>query len=186
MTDRSGALVSGASVSVLFPETGFQRSVVSSTAGDYVFTGLPLGTCTLTVTAPGFAAARVVNIVLKVGDVRTADLQLGLEGISQTVAINASSVDLDPDSAAPGGVISQQQVENLPINSCNWAALQLLVLGAINTGASNELTIRFAGRGIDDNRVTFDGVDASGISRQAQKLDLRLQFSSDSIGQFRA
>ncbi len=186
LTDRSGALVSGASVSVLFSQTGFHRSVLSSAAGDYVFTGLPLGTCTLTVTAPGFAAAQVENIVLAVGDVRTTDLQLGLEGISQTVAVSASSVDLDRDSAATGGVISQQQVENLPINGRNWAALQLLVPGAINTGAGNELTIRFAGRGIDDNRVTFDGVDASGILRQAQKLDLRLQFSSDSIGEFRA
>ena len=186
LTDGSGAVVPGATVTVLFPQTGFHRSVISTDAGDYVFPALPLGTCTLTVIARNFAATKLENIVLEVGDVRTANLQLGLEGVTQAVSVNASTVDLDRDSAATGGVIAQQQVENLPINGRNWAALQLLVPGAVNTGAGNELTIRFAGRGIDDNRVTFDGVDASGILRQAQKLDLRLQFSSDSIGEFRA
>ena len=186
LRDPSGALVPGATVTVLFPQTGFRRSVMSTDAGDYVLTGLPLGTCNLTVTAPYFAAAKLDNIVLEVGDVRTADIQLGVEGVAQSVAVSASTVDLDHDSAATGGVISQEQVENLPVNGRNWAALQLLVPGATNTGSGNQLTIRFAGRGIDDNRVTFDGVDASGILRQSQKLDLRLQFSSDSIGEFRA
>ena len=186
VTDQSGARVPGATVTVLFPQTGFRRTVTGTGAGDYVFAGLPLGSCSITVTAPGFAPLTLAKVVLEVGETRTADLQLALEGVTQTVAVSASTVTLDHDSAATGGVIDQQQVENLPINGRNWAALQLLVPGAINTGSGNQLTIRFAGRGIDDNRVTFDGVDASGILRQSQKLDLRLQFSSDSIAEFRA
>ena len=184
--DQSGARVPNATVTVLFPQTGFHREVTTTASGDYVFPALPLGTCKITVKATSFAETTREQIVLEVGGTRTEDVQLGVEGVAQSVAVSASTVALDHDSAATGGVISQQQVENLPINGRNWAALQLLVPGAINTGSGNQLTIRFAGRGIDDNRVTFDGVDASGILRQSQKLDLRIQISSDSIAEFRA
>ena len=124
--------------------------------------------------------------MLQVGQVRTADIQLALESSAQTIAVNVSVATLNKDDASVGGVISTQQIENLPINGRNWAALELLVPGAVNTGSGNQLTIRFAGRGIDDNKVTFDGVDATGILRQSEKLDLRVQFSSESIAEFRA
>ncbi len=186
VTDPAGALLPGATVTVQFPATGFRQTVASTSAGDYAFTGLPLGTCNLTVTAPGFAPKELTGIVLEVGEVRTSDVQLSVQSSAETVSVNASSAALDKDDAAIGGVISQQQVENLPINGRNWAALELLIPGAINSGSGNQLTIRFAGRGIDDNKVTFDGVDASGILRQSQKLDLRVQLSSESIAEFRA
>ncbi len=186
VTDPSGALVSRATVTVLFPATGFQQTVPSTSVGTYVFTGLPLGNCTLTVTAPGFAAKELKGITLEVGQVRTSDVQLALENSAETVAVSASAIALDKDDAAVGGVIEPEQIQNLPINGRNWAALELLVPGAINSGSGNQLTIRFAGRGIDDNKVTFDGVDATGILRQSQKLDLRVQLSSESIAEFRA
>ena len=186
LTDSSGALLPGATVTVLFPATGFHRSVTSTGAGVYVFTGLPLGTCNVTVTAPGFATKELDGVVLEVGEVRTSDVQLSIENSTQTVAVSASGATLNRDDAAIGGVITERQIENLPINGRNWAALELLVPGAINSGSGNQLTIRFAGRGIDDNKVTFDGLDATGILRQSEKLDLRLQISSESIGEFRA
>ncbi len=186
LTDSAGARLPGASVTVLFPATGFQQTVTSTSAGDYAFTGLPLGTCNVTVTAAGFAPRQLTGIVLQVGEVRTSDVELSLESSTQVVSVNAAAVTLNKDDAAIGGVISERQVEDLPINGRNWAALQLLIPGAVNTGSGNQLTIRFAGRGIDDNKVTFDGVDASGILRQSQKLDLRVQLSSESIAEFRA
>ena len=186
LTDPTGALLPGAAVSVLFPATGFQQSVTSTSAGVYVFTGLPLGVCTVSASATGFSRKEITGVALQVGQVRTVDVQMSLESSAQTVSISASTATLDKDDAAIGGVISRQQIQDLPINGRNWAALELLVPGAINSGSGNQLTIRFAGRGIDDNKVTFDGVDATGILRQSQKLDLRLQLSSESIAEFRA
>ena len=186
LTDSSGAVIPRATVTVTFPQTGFHATVTSTSAGAYAFTALPLGTCNLSVTASGFAPREVDNVVLKVGEVRTTDVQLGVASGAETIAVDATTATLDRDDAAVGGVITPVQVENLPINGRNWAALELLVPGAINTGSGNQLTIRFAGRGIDDNKVTFDGVDATGILRQSQKLDLRVQISSESIAEFRA
>ena len=186
LSDPAGAALPNAKVTVTFPATGFHQSVASTDAGIYVFTGLPLGDCKLSVSAPGFARNQVDGIVLTVGEVRTLDIQMSIENTNQTVTVSASAAALNRDDAAIGGVISEQQVENLPINGRNWAALELLIPGAINSGSGNQLTIRFAGRGIDDNKVTFDGVDATGILRQSQKLDLRVQLSSESIAEFRA
>ncbi len=186
LTDPAGALLPNATVTVLFPTTGFRQTVTSTGAGVYVFTGLPLGICNLTVTAPGFASKEVAGVVLEVGEVRTSDVQLPFVSSTETVTVDAAAAALDKDDAAIGGVISSPQIENLPINGRNWAALELLIPGAINSGSGNQLTIRFAGRGIDDNKVTFDGVDATGILRQSQKLDLRVQLSMESIAEFRA
>lgn len=185
VTDATGAVVPRAAVSVQFPQTGYLRNVTTSDAGEYVLPGLPLGTCTLSVSAPGFEAQRIEAIRLDVGDFRTIDVHLGITGVDQTATVSASTVTLDQDSASTGGVISSEQVHDLPINGRNWAGLMILVPGAINTGSGNQTSIRFAGHALDDNKILFDGVDATGILRQSEKTDLRIQISSESIAEFR-
>ncbi len=185
VTDSSGAALPGATVTVLFPITGFTRTIATSSVGEYVLPALPLGTCTLTVTAAGFAKKQVENTTLAVGETRTLDVQLGVSQSAETVTVSASQVAFDKDSAATGGVIGEEQVQNLPINGRNWAGLMVLAPGAINTGSGNQTSIRFAGHGLDDNKILFDGVDATGILRQSEKSDLRIQISSESIAEFR-
>ncbi len=185
ISDATGATVENAAVTVLFPQTGFTRTVPSTTAGEYVLSALPLGRCSINVSAPGFATQKLDNIDLQVGEFRTINLILAINAVEQTVAVEASTVTLDQDSATTGGVIARQQVENLPINGRNWAGLMILVPGAINTGSGNQTSIRFAGHGLDDNRILLDGVDASGILRQSEKSDLRIQLASESIREFR-
>lgn len=185
ITDASGAVVPGAEIHVLFPQTGFTRSALTSATGEYVLPGLPLGSCVLTVTAQGFNAQRVENIDLAVGDYRTVDAQMTVSTVAQEVLVSESAVTLEKENAATGGVIDREQVQNLPINGRNWAGLMILVPGAINTGAGNQASIRFAGHGLDDNKILFDGVDATAILRQYQKSDLRIQIASESIAEFR-
>ena len=185
VSDATGAAVSNAAVTVTYPQTGFHRTVQSTTAGEYVLSALPLGRCNVSVAAPGFEAKHVNDVDLQVGEFRTVNLQLSVGAVEQVVAVAASTVTLDQDSAATGGVIARQQVENLPINGRNWAGLMILVPGAINTGSGNQTSIRFAGHGLDDNKILFDGVDASGILRQSEKSDLRIQLASESIREFR-
>ncbi|MBT9332531.1 TonB-dependent receptor [Paracidobacterium acidisoli] len=185
VTDPNGAVVPRATVTVHFPQTGFTRTVESSSEGEYVLSGLPLGECTLTVSATGLEQKQVDNATLTVGETRTLDVALGVVRAAETVIVNASDVALDRDYASTGGVIGEEQVQNLPINGRNWAGLMVLVPGAINTGSGNQTSIRFAGHGLDDNKILFDGVDATGILRQSEKSDLRIQISSESIAEFR-
>ena len=80
----------------------------------------PFGRCNVSVTAAGFETKHVNDVNLQVGELRTVDLRLGAGTVEQTVVVEASTVTLDQDSAATGGVIARQQVENLPINGRNW------------------------------------------------------------------
>ena len=57
--------------------------------------------------------------------------------------------------------------------------------GAVDTGGSNQRSIRFAGRGLDDNNFTFDGIDATNIVNQAQQSFVRLAIPTDAIQEFR-
>ena len=185
ITDPSGAVVSGASIEVYFAGTGFKRAVLSTNIGTYVIPALPIGHCRITVQARGFQSQQVDDLVLTVGESRTLDFALGVSVSTDTIQVTAAAVALEQDSAETGGVIDSQQVNGLPINGRNWAGLMVLIPGAINTGIGNQTGIRFAGHGLDDNKLVFDGTDATGILRQSQKTDLRLQISSEAIAEFR-
>ncbi len=60
-----------------------------------------------------------------------------------------------------------------------------LVPGAIDSGGGTQKSIRFSGRGADDNNYRFDGVDATGISNQAPNASYRLQISTEAIAEFK-
>jgi hypothetical protein len=59
------------------------------------------------------------------------------------------------------------------------------VPGAIDQGNGNQRSIRFAGRGLDDNNFTYDGIDATNIVNQAQQSFVRLAIPTDAIQEFR-
>ena len=185
VSDPSGAAVSGATVEVSYPDTGFKRTVQTGASGNYSIPALPLGISRLTVEAQGFQTQQVENLALGVGDTRTLNFTLALQAVVDSIQVNASDVVLEQATAETGGVVGSQQVEQLPLNGRNWATLMLLVPGAINTGIGNQTGIRFAGHGLDDNKLVLDGTDATGILRQSQKTDLRLQISSEAIAEFR-
>ena len=67
----------------------------------------------------------------------------------------------------------------------NWANLTTLVPAAIDTGGSNQRSVRFAGRGRDDNNFTYDGIDATNVINQAQQSYVRLAIPLGTIQEFR-
>jgi hypothetical protein len=82
-------------------------------------------------------------------------------------------------------LIERAQANELPLNGRNWSALTAFIPGAIDTGGSNQRTIRFAGRGLDDSNFTYDGVDATNIVNQTQRQWVRLAIPLDAIAEFR-
>ena len=59
------------------------------------------------------------------------------------------------------------------------------VPGAVDTGGSNQRSVRFAGRGRDDDNFTYDGIDATNIINQPQQPYVRLSIPLDTIEEFR-
>jgi hypothetical protein len=98
--------------------------------------------------------------------------------------VSEAEFQLDRVDATVGAPIEQKQVDELPINGRNWSTLTALVPGAVDTGAGDQRTIRFAGHGLDDNNLTLDGVDATAVFNQMQREYVRLTIPLDSIDQF--
>ncbi|MDQ2711570.1 MAG: TonB-dependent receptor [Acidobacteriota bacterium] len=186
VVDAAGAMVPSAVVEAVSLETGAKRSTVSSSSGVYTLTALSVGHYRVTITIPGFQTYTRENVQLQVGQNLTLDANLQLTSVSTSVDVQDTVPPLDEVSATIGGVVSGEQVRQLPINGRSWASLMTQTPGAMDAGTDNQRSIRFAGHGLDDNNYRFDGVDATGILNQAQKGTFRLQFSTEAIAEFRA
>jgi hypothetical protein len=188
VTDASGAVVPGAKVVVVAPDTGFRRETATGSAGGYNFPGLPIGTYNVTVSHAGFETVELRGLTLSVGEVRTFDARLDVGTLTTQVDVSGAAVEVNRTSAEIGGVVGEQQVRSMPLNGREWGDLMLLVPGAIDAGSGNggdQRNIRFAGRSRDDNNYTFDGIDNSGVQEQAQKANTRLGVSLDAVAEFR-
>jgi hypothetical protein len=184
--DATGAVVSGAKVTVVSSRTGLVRDGATNGSGFFTLPALPIGEYTLKVTQQGFATASADNIVLGPGDTRTIDISLQVGAVDNIVNIvDTDSAPIDSSSPTVGAVIKNDQVQSLPLNGRHWASLLSLAPGAVNTGSGNQNNVRFNGRGRDENNFTLDGVDQTGVKDPRQEENLRLVVSTEAISEFR-
>src|SRR5262245_49022510 len=184
VSDSSGAVIPGAKVELVSPETGFRRETQTGENGGYTFSQLPIGVYSGTVTQTGFRTL-VRDVRLGVGDNRTLNIAMEVGAMETKVVVEAVPAALESTSAVIGTVIGSEQMRDIPLNGRHWASLMALAPGAINTGDGSQQTIRFVGRARDDNNWTFDGLDATGVKDPRQEAALRLVISTDTIAEFR-
>src|SRR5579863_9792991 len=185
VTDSSGSVIAGAGVKVLAVDTGLSEEQRTNSKGYYRFPGLAVGKYNVTATGSGFKTTVVADVILRVGQTRTLDVQLAVGGTNEQIDVMATIGPADRVSAEAATVIDTEQIAELPNNGRDWASLTLLAPFAQDDGGGDQRTIRFAGRARDDNNFSFDGVDAGGIQEQAQKSQTRLQISQDAIEEYR-
>jgi Carboxypeptidase regulatory-like domain/TonB dependent receptor len=185
VTDPSGRLLAQAHVTVVENATGLHRESVSDAGGNYSIPGLPVGTYTVTFEHQGFSKLEFVNVEQVIGRTRTLDATLQVSGSAERVEVSPASALMDHNTSAVTGLIEREQADELPLNGRNWASLTAFVPGAIDTGGSNQRTVRFTGRGLDDSNFTYDGVDATNIVNQTQRQWVRLAIPLDAIAEFR-
>ena len=185
VTDPAGYVLPETHVTAVQNATGLRRETVSSLTGTYDIPELPIGVYTVTFAHEGFHTLTFENVVQVVEHTRTLNATLQVSGGQQRVEVSASSEQLDESSDALGTRIEQAQVKELPLNGRNWATLTALAPGAVDTGGSNQRSVRFAGRGRDDDNFTYDGIDATNIINQAQQPYVRLAIPLDTIQEFR-
>jgi hypothetical protein len=184
VTDQQGKRIPHAKVRVIETNTGLRRETETRSQGDYELVDLPAGMFSVQISRDGFSIFQVDGVSQMVGQTRTLNATLEVSGGRQQTNITEPLVQLDRVDATVGAPIEQQQVNELPINGRNWATLTSLAPGAIDNGAGDQRTIRFAGHGLDDNNLTLDGVDATAIYNQEQREYMRLNVPLDSIDQF--
>jgi hypothetical protein len=183
--DASGRVLPQTHVTAVQNSTGLKRETMSSASGTYYIPELPIGVYTVTFSHDGFKDLTFENVVQAVESTRTLNASMPVSGTAVRIDVSASSEQMDDTSNALGGRTERAQIEQLPLNGRNWATLTALVPGAVDTGGSNQRSVRFAGRGRDDNNFTYDGIDATNIINQGQQAYVRLAIPLGAIQEFR-
>jgi hypothetical protein len=189
VTDSSGAVTPAAEVTALHEPTGFSRSTVTNSYGQYTFDAMPLGPYTITVSLAGFKKFTTQANELSVGDVLTVDITLEPGAVTETVNVTSSSTAVQTSEASLGNVLDTKPIEQLPLNGRNplhLMALQPGVAGHASQATSRSGTVTFyvngdRGRGV---YTTLDGVDVSDPVIPRGELS-HVLLNPDSVSEYR-
>ncbi len=164
VTDVTGAVIPGATITFKNTKTGQERKATSSTQGTYVITQLPPAVYALKVEAMGMATAEANSLTLQVGQERTLNVTLQPAAVATQVDVSGGAIaTVDASSAKVGANVSQREVAELPMNGRQVSQLYLMAPGAVNNGSGTFDNIRFSGRSNQENVIRFDGVEGSAI-----------------------
>src|SRR6266516_3638474 len=171
--DVSGALIPGVSITVKHTESGLTRTVVSSEQGAYTAPLLPVGAYEVTTMMPGFKSDVRSGINLVVGQEAVVELTLEVGAPAEQVTVSEEAPLVNTTTASTSGVITEQQIKELPLNGRSFDNLNLLnacvFIATANTldgGAWNMFSV--AGKRPETNRYTINGVDWVGGSATGQ------------------
>ena len=123
VTDPSGAAVAGAQVAAVEVATNTSYKSVSSSAGEFVFANVPLGSYTITVTASGFKTIKVEKIPVTAGSTYTLPVRLSVASAGETVEVTADALALDTASDQQSAVLPETVVQNLPNSGRDYTQL---------------------------------------------------------------
>jgi hypothetical protein len=132
ITDPTGAIVPGATVTALQIPTQRKRTALTDDAGQYLLPQLPLGQYKLIVDAPGFRQAIQEGVVLHAGDHTRQDFALQLGDASESVIVEATPGLMQVESADIKDVIQNKQVVDLPLKDRDFMELTILSPGVVN------------------------------------------------------
>ncbi|MFY9572028.1 MAG: carboxypeptidase regulatory-like domain-containing protein, partial [Blastocatellia bacterium] len=181
VTDQNGAAVGGATITVTDQSRGAIRTVQSDENGLYVFLSLPPGGYTMKVEAAGFATKTVTDIQLAVGQVGSIPIALGVGGVQAEVNVVAGGQVVEVERTQQSTVISEVQIDNLPINRRNYLDLALLTPGVTDSDNINDSTdfrvaqtpqsgLSFGGNNGRGNSIMVDGASTDTGSGSAREV----------------
>ena len=169
VTDPSGSVVSGASVTLESTSQKYSRPTTTNSAGEYKIPALPPGQYKLTVGASGFSSAAETGINLTSGQASTLDVKLTLAGTSQQVTVTEAPPLLQTESATLGTTIQSRQAVDLPVLGGSFLNLMSVAPGVAPVAPAGSTTNyspvgqstmpSVYGQRQKDNNFTMDGVE---------------------------
>ena len=129
--DPAGAPVSGATVTILQPTTGFSHGSVTSQEGTYEARYLVPGEYVVETGPAGFRRERRTGIVIQLGQQARIDFSLKVGTVEETMEVDAGVPLLQTENATIAGVVDQERIESLPINGRRFDDLAVLTPGVI-------------------------------------------------------
>ena len=167
VTDQTGAVVPGATVTIVNTQTGYTREATSDATGRYNLQNVLEGKYDLSVKMTGFRNYLEKGINVSINTVTQANISLQVGQVTETVTVTAQGATVQTASSERSGTITTAQVENLAIRGRNVTALAKLLPGVVLTGESDQVdignNIRALGGRSTMNNVSLDGVPMNDI-----------------------
>lgn len=159
--DASGAVVSGATITLTNTQTNVSRTVKTGSDGTYSFTLVPVGNYKLTVEQTGFRKYVQDGIVLQVSQAAKQDVTLKIGAASEVIEVTENVAQVDTVSATLGSVETQKRIVDLPLVERDTFQLGLLQAGVLAPDSDDGSGNPFSVSGQRSESLTFllDGVD---------------------------
>jgi hypothetical protein len=187
VTDKSGAVVPDAKITITNVGTSKQTMLQSSGGGIFVASALPFGTYIVSANASGFQETKSPQIVLTVGAEVHVNMVLTVAGTAQSVEVTGTATTVDTESTQLGTTLNSTQIANLPINGRDVSDFLEIAPGSVGStgffqGSVDGLENIFTGL-----NITVDGQNASRgdingfLDTEGQELARVTRASVDSI-----
>ena len=181
VTDRSGAVVPGASVTAEEVATRTVSATTSNQDGYYTLPYLRPGTYNLTATAKGFATESVTGVHLTVNLSTRINLTLDVGAVTQQVVVQADAIQLETGNSELGNTISRQQILELTQLGRNPYSLAVLAPGVLPETAGAPLQTQTNGGMANTGNVLLDG----GTQVNSSTGDITYTPPSESVGELK-
>jgi Carboxypeptidase regulatory-like domain/TonB dependent receptor/TonB-dependent Receptor Plug Domain len=198
ITDRSGAVIPQASISVKNIDTGITRTSVTSAAGFYSVPNLLPGTYEIRTSASGFSSELKTGVTLTVGEQQVLDFTLQVGQTSQTVVVTTEAPNVELASSSISATVNSNTVRELPLNGRSWTDLAALQPGVSavsqiqtdfavggdrgNRGFGNQITV--AGDRPEQNNYRLDGISINDFNNAAPGSVLGGDLGVDAVQEF--
>lgn len=193
VVDSSGAAIPGATVQLTNPATNDVSNSKTNGAGNFSFPELPVGTYKLLVSAQGFSAQSLDNVVIEVSKVRDQKVKLNVGAESTVVNVEAAGVTLDTTSSQLIATVDQKSVQQIPLNGRNFTQMVKLApgvnpysVGSVNGTRTAGVNYQIDGADNNDpwsNAVASNQGGIAGIAGGLIPIEAIDQFSLQAAGE---
>lgn len=161
--DSTGALVPGATVTVINLETATTRTLVADDQGRYRALNLNVGRYEVEAELSGFQTVRN-GLALAVGQEAVVNFTLQIGQVTESVSVAGEAPLVNTTSGSLGNVVNAQQISDLPLNGRNYVDLTLMQPGVVQlrntTAPGTQRGVRYSNGGapLRSNYYMLDGV----------------------------
>src|SRR5579875_121420 len=176
VTDAQGAAIPNVAIILTNEATGVSRNTTTNSAGQYVFTAVDPGTYSLTAKCPDFKTYQRTNLTVATQELVTADVQLEVGALTQSVVVSETPPLIENGSASNGQVLNTQQMVDLPNLGRNPFLLSKVSTNVVTVGdprfnrfqdQSGSSAISIAGGPIRGNNYLIDGIPITDSENRA-------------------
>lgn len=168
ITDSTGAVVPGASVTITGVDTGSVKVLTTDGKGYYSNGPLIPGSYLVTVTAPGFQKLQV-KTVIQTGTATNGSFKLAIGQSNETIEVNSGALQINTDQAGVSDVITTEQIKNLPVDGRNFLDLAQIEPGVILQ----------SGETFDPTKAGYSAISLGGVSGRTTRILLDGQDITD-------